>query len=169
MNDLIENECPNCSATVKFDHKLKIMKCPYCDSEFRGLEVEVQDEGHPHYVELYYAVATDNVYTGLIFFALMIWILGLILGNISFMVPYIEPFFQKLPLYYFIISLIVKLFCFIKINQLKDPRYDHTDLVSSINAQTLNANNPLDDKYYSQYGWTFLLVLIVPIILALIF
>ena len=44
MNTLIENECPNCSATIKFDSKLKIMKCPYCDSEFRLSSTIVQEE-----------------------------------------------------------------------------------------------------------------------------
>lgn len=35
MSELIENKCQNCSATIKFDCELEIMKCPYCESEFR--------------------------------------------------------------------------------------------------------------------------------------
>ena len=179
MSELIENQCPNCSATIKFDSKLKIMKCPYCDSEFRLSGTTVQDEvdnedsiiphsiyqkEYPNYEKMYYTVCTNNISIGLMAIALIVMSIGFITLIISDMklvtlgelVSHIG-FFIKLSMYYFITSLIVKLFCLNKINQLKDPKYDHTDLILSIQSQMENEKDPLNVKYYSQHGGTFFL------------
>ena len=175
MSELIENQCPNCSATIKFDSKLKIMKCPYCDSEFRvsgtTVQDEVVDEVHPNYEKMYYAVFVDNLCTGLIIIALIIWIIELILGltHQGEFISHAKPFLKKLSMGYFIIPLIVKFFYFFRINQLKDPRYNHADLILSIQSQIQNPNNPLNNRYVSLFGPTFFWLFTIPILLAIIF
>ncbi len=185
MSELIENQCPNCSATIKFDSKLKIMKCPYCDSEFRLSGTTVQDEvaseisnsvyqkEYPNYDKMYHAVCAKQWSEGLIVLALIVLSIGFIILAILDIalvtLGYIGLFCMKLATYNLIISLIVNFFCFFRINQLKDPRYNHEALILSIESQILYINDPLNHEYSSQHDGTFYFMLLAPILLAIIF